>query len=101
MFVLKAVSSTFRLLGAPAGIDVDGDHRLGGVDDQVAAGFQIHPVLVDDADLILELVFVEEGGLLLVQLDHLDVPGGDGLAVGPHLPEGFHVVDQDLLDVRA
>ena len=86
--------------GAPTRVHVDGDHRLGWVDDKVSAGFQLHTILVDDPDLILQLVFVEKRVFLLGQFDDFYVAGGDGFAIGPHLPEGLHVVDQNLLDVR-
>ena len=88
------------LVGAPPRVDVDCDHRLRWIDDQIAARLQLHVVLIDYANLIFQLVFVEERGLFLVQFDHLEIPWSNGLAIGPHLAEGFQVVNENLLDVR-
>ncbi len=81
----------------PARVDVDGDHRLRGVDDEVAAALELRPFLVDGVELGLQVVAVEQRRLVLVERDHLDVAGGDRVDVGAHLPERLHVVDQDLL----
>ena len=97
---LKCGLLDIPLVRTAPGVDVDRDHRLGGVDDQITAGLQVHAVLVDDADLILKLIPVEKRGLFLGQLDYLEISGGDGLAVGPDLTERLRIIHQNLLDVR-
>src|SRR5687768_2046487 len=51
-----------------AGVDVDGDERLGLVDDDRAAGLQPHLAAQCLVDLRLDAVLLEDGVLLLVQL---------------------------------
>jgi len=46
------------------------------------------------------LYLSKRGVFFLVMLDDLEISRADGLAVGPHLPEGLEVVDPDLLDIR-
>ena len=88
------------LVRAAAGIDVDRDHGLGGVEHDITAGLEVGLLLVDDADLLFQAEAVEQRRLVLVVLDHLQVAGRHGPAVGPHLPEGFEIVHKDFLDVR-
>jgi hypothetical protein len=85
-------------VGGPSGIDVDGDHRFRRTDDDGSAGFELHPFLVDFPDLLLEVVAAENGQPFLVLLDHPEIPGDDGLAVGPHLAIGVDIVHLDFFN---
>ncbi len=51
------------------GVDIDGRHRLGLVDDQVAAGLQRDLAIERLADLVLDPVQVEDRARPLVELD--------------------------------
>ena len=87
------------LAGRAAGIDVDGDQRLGLVDDDVAAGLQRHLRLQHAVELRLDAVAREDRRRVAVGLHHL------GVARHQHAHEvlGFAVAvlagDQDLVDV--
>ena len=82
-----------------ARVDVDGDQGLGLVDDQIAAGLQLHDRRVDLRQLVLDLVFDEEGRLLLVELNLLRLAGHDHA----HEVAGFAVtrlaLDHDAVQV--
>ena len=54
-----------------AGVDVDRGHRLGLVDDQVAAGLQRHFLFQRALDLVLDAVQIEDRPLAGVMLDAL------------------------------
>ena len=54
-----------------AGVDVDRRHRLGLVEDQVAAGLQRHLAVERLLDLLLDAVQVEDRPVAVVQLDAL------------------------------
>ena len=63
-----------RLLGVVVGpevaaVDVDGDQRLGLVDDDRAARRQRHVALLDAGDLLLDAVLVEQRLRVVVELD--------------------------------
>ena len=82
------------------GVDVDGDQRLGVVDDDGAARGQLHLVRVGRLDLALDLVAREERDVVGVHLqattalrghEALHVLGGDLV--------GARLVDQHLTDV--
>ena len=66
--VLKIVSSKLRAADIAAGVDVDGRHRLGLVDDQVAARLQIDAPAQRALDLFLDVVQVEQRPLAGVVL---------------------------------
>ncbi len=90
-----------RALGGAGGVDVDGHQRLGGVDDDGAAGGQLHFTLEGGLDLRLDLVAREQRRVVVVQLDLV-------LEVGHHLLHeglGFVIdllrVDQHFADVLA
>ena len=88
------------LAGGAAGVDVDGDQRLGLVDHQVAAGAQLHGRLQHGVEMVLDLVVRE-------QLLRRVAPEVHLVGVRRHqrahelaraLPAGL-AVDHDLLDV--
>ena len=84
------------------GVDVDGDQRLGVVDDDAAAGGQLHLVRVRRLDLALDLEAREQRHVVRVQLQPaLRVRRHEALHVFLRLLEGSRVVDQDLADVVA
>ena len=58
--VLKMVSSKLRADEA-AGVDVDRGHRFGLVDDQVAAGLEVHPAGERLRDFLLDVVELKSG----------------------------------------
>src|SRR5215207_1010159 len=62
-----------------AGVDVDGDERLGLVDDEVAARLEPHPRLDGLVDLGLHAVGFEDRLLARVELDAVDEPGLDAV----------------------
>src|SRR5690606_9163302 len=55
--------------GVAAGVDVDGDQRLGRFNDDVAAGRQVHAPLERLADRLLDAVLVEERDRVGVEVD--------------------------------
>ena len=63
------------LPGVAAGVHVDRGERLGGLDDDVPARRQLDPRLEQGADLVLDVVLVEQRGLALVLLHALDQVG--------------------------
>ena len=88
-------------LGRARRIDVDGDQRFGGVDDDAAASVQLHFVLKGRLDLALDLEAVEQGHRLVVELDALLVLRHHRIDELVRLVEGLLGVDQHLADVRA
>ena len=62
------VSSKLRAADEAAGVDVDGGHRLGLVDDQVAAGLQVHAARQRLLDFVFDAVQVEQRPLAGVVL---------------------------------
>jgi len=51
------------------GVDVDGGHRLGLIDDQVTAGLELHLALQRLADLVLHAIEIEDGSLAGIVFD--------------------------------
>src|SRR4029077_3116892 len=81
-------------------IDVDRDQCLGVVDDDAAAGGQLHLVRVRRLDLALDLEAGEEGDVVSVELElALRVRRHEALHVLLRLLEGRLAVDQQLTDV--
>ena len=83
-----------------ARVHVDRDERLGRVDDDVAAGRELHDRRMDRVDLLLDLVAVQQRhARVAIELHAL------GVARHQHLHEGlgglvaFLAVDHDLVDV--
>ncbi len=80
--VLKMVSSKLRAPTKPPVLTFDRGHRLGLVDDQVAAGLEVHPAGERLLDLLFHAVELEERALAAVVLEqrqHLRrVFGGEG-----------------------
>ncbi len=98
-----AVDGLFQIALAEerTGVDVDGGHRLGLVDDQVAAGFQRHLLVQRAADFVLDAIQIEDGALAAVVFDalgqHRHVFGRERLQ--PFA--GLARIDPHLLDVAA
>ena len=82
-----------------AGIDVDDRHRLGVIDDQIAAGLERNPPVQGRPDRLLGAEFLEHRALALVQAH----PRGDtGRGALEEIEDPLvlgGIVDQDLLDV--
>ncbi len=84
-----------------AGIDVDRGHRLGLVENEVAAALQFHPPRERPLDLVLDVVEIEERPLAGVVLELREHRGG---VLGGELLELLEVlarVDQDSAGVLA
>ncbi|MNO70338.1 hypothetical protein D3C76_612170 [compost metagenome] len=82
-----------------AGVDVDGGHRLGRVDHQVAAGLERHLALQGTLDFILDAIQVEDRPLARVMLQAI---GNFRHQFADELRgflERFPRVDADLLDL--
>ena len=89
-------------LGGAARVDVDGDQRLGGIDDDIAAGFQMDCRVADVVDLVFHLVAGKQRHAgVAVRLNPRRVARdrraheflGDAVA--------FLALDQNLVDVAA
>src|SRR5581483_8664266 len=80
-------------------VHVDGDERLGMVDDDRAARGQGDLARVRALDLVLDLEAREERHVVAVELHLADVAGHHGLHEGPRLLVDLLGVDQDLADV--
>ena len=83
-----------------AGVDVDGGHRFGGVDNQVAAGLEHHLALQRLLDLVLDAIEIEDrafAGVVLESVTQFGHQFADELA---DLLEVLPRVDADLLDPR-
>ena len=68
----RLLEAAFAAAGEAAAVDVDHGQRLGVVDDQVAARGQVDPATERRLDLLVDLPFLEQRFLLLVELDALD-----------------------------
>ncbi len=83
-------------------VHVDGDQRLGLVDDDVAAGLELDDRVVNGVELAFHLVAVEEGdGRVLVELDPLGVAGRQRAHERLGRLVAFLAFDEDILDVTA
>ncbi len=87
--------------GGASRVDVDGDQRLGVVDDDGAAGGELHLALIGGLDLRLDLEAREERHLVDVELDLLLVGGHHLADEGQGLLVHRLAVDQHLADVLA
>ena len=85
------------LLGGLATVDVDGDQRLGGIDDDRRAGRELDAAVVDGLDLLLEAEVGEQGSPLLVQGDLALGPGHHGAEVLAHALVRLLRVDDQLV----
>ncbi|MCY1283375.1 hypothetical protein D9M70_322520 [compost metagenome] len=83
-----------------AGVHIDGGHRLGRVDDQIAAGFKQHLALQGLLDLVLDAVKVEDRPLAGVVLQAVGDFRHQLVDELRDLLEGFARIDTDLLDAR-
>src|SRR2546423_269416 len=92
-------SARALLADVPPGVHVDGDQRLGLVDDDVAAALQPDLAVLGADQLLLDAVLVEDGLLAAVQLDATLQLGRRLLDEGLHPLELRPVVDHQLLDV--
>ena len=76
------------------GIHVDGGHRLGLLDHEVAAGLQLHLLLQRAADLLLDAVQVEDRSRPAVQFDAIGELGHEGARELLHAQELVRRVHQ-------
>ncbi len=82
------------------GIDVNGSHRFGRVDHQVAAGLERHLALQGALDFVLDPVQVEDWPLAWIMLQPIsDLRHQLGDELRGFL-EGFPRIDTNLLDLR-
>ena len=81
------------LAGVPAGVHVDRDQSLGGLDDQIPAAGQLDPWLKEIANLGFDLESVEEGRGLVVVVHPLDQLGIDEFEVLADFVMQFSRVD--------
>src|SRR3546814_14572411 len=89
------------LFRSRAGVDVDRGHRLGLVDDQVAAGLERDFLLQRALDLVLDAVQVEHRARARIVLDLLRQPRHVLRGEGAQAVAGFARVDLALLHVAA
>src|SRR5690554_2352942 len=82
------------------GVDVDGGHRLGLVDDQIAPRLEHHLALQGLVDLVLDAVEVEHRAFTRIVLQHAFHPRHQFLDKLLDLLEGLPGIDADLLDAR-
>src|SRR6185437_13521324 len=87
------------LAGVAARVHVDRCESLGRLNDQIAAGRQLHPGLEEAPDLRLDVVLVEQRGLGLVQLHAVEQIGVDLLQVLHHLAVQHLGIDQQRVDL--
>src|SRR5437762_570519 len=80
-------------------VDVDGNQRLGVVDDDRAAGGQGDLARIGVLDLVLDLEAREQRHVVAVELDLADVARHHGLHEGAGLLVDFLGIDQDLADI--
>jgi hypothetical protein len=85
------------LSGVSARVHVDGNERLGRLDDQVAAGRQVAAPLEQVADLRLDVSLVEERHRLVVKLDAVEQLRSNPLEVLGDLVVDLFRVDGDRL----
>jgi hypothetical protein len=83
-----------------AGVDVDGRHRFGLVDDQIAAGFQRHFAIQRLLDFFLDVVQFEHRARIAVQFDARQCLLHEGAGELAHLAMRIRLVDQHLVDIR-
>ena len=84
-----------------AGVDVDGDERLGLVDDEVGAGLHVDAAAERVAELLLDAVAVHDRGVALVELDDVAGLARDFGGLGAEALVDLGVVDDDAVDVLA
>ena len=82
-----------------AGIDVDGGHRLGLVDNQVAAGLQLYLAFQRLLDLVLDTIEIEDRPLARIVLDARGNARHEGLRELDCLLRCFARVDTHLFHV--
>ena len=82
-----------------AGVDVDGGHRLGLIDDQIAARFQRHLAVERLLDFLLDVVQLEHRPRLAVQFDARQRVRHERGGEFAHLAMRARLVDQHLVDV--
>ncbi|GBD42403.1 hypothetical protein HRbin39_01794 [bacterium HR39] len=87
------------LAGGLARVDVDGGERLGGVDDDGTARWQLHHRAHHGVELVLDAVAGEEGHLAGVLLHQPHPARAHDLHHLARPPPGLLALDQDLLDV--
>src|SRR2546429_222314 len=80
-------------------VHVDRGEGLGRLDDQVAPGRELHPLLEETADLRFDVVLVEQRGLGLVQLHPVEQVGVDLLQVLHHFSVQHLRIDEQRVDL--
>ena len=88
-------------LGGARRVDVNGDQRLGRIDDNRAAGRQADFALKCGLDLTLDLEAVEQGDAVFVAADTRFVPGHDPAHEVRGLLVRLRRVDQNLIHIVA
>ncbi len=81
------------------GVDVHRGHGFGLVDDEVAAGFELHLALQRALDLVLHVVEIEDGRLAGVVLQLVGQLGHVLLGEALELIEALARVDPDLVEL--
>ena len=87
------------LFGGAARVHVHAHQRLGGVDDQIAAGLQLHGRIEAFLDLVLDAIFQKQRHVALVLLHVLGVGGHQELDEAFGGLVGLGALDQHLFDV--
>ena len=82
-----------------AGVDVDRRHRLGLIDDEIAARFQRDFAIEGLLDLLLHVVQLEDRTLRRVQLDPRQCIRDEGRGELAHLAVRVRLIDQHPLDI--
>ncbi len=82
-----------------AAVDVDGDDRLGGVDDKRAAAGQRNMPAVHQLDFFFDAELVEQGNGFFVQLNLVSGAGAGNLDDFLHPLGDVFIVDDDAIDI--
>ena len=82
-----------------ARVDVDGDKRLGLVDDKIATRFQGHLRTVDCVHLLLDLIALEDRQRVFIFLDAFHMAWDQHLHLRPCFLVGVVTLDKDLVDL--
>ena len=83
-----------------AGIDVDGGHRFGLVDDEVAAGFEGDVAFQRQRDFFFDAIALEQAAVAVVEFEVGRHVAEEVVGKGPHLFVGIGVVNHDAAHFR-
>jgi hypothetical protein len=89
------------LSGEFSGVHIDGNQRLGGLDDDVPARGEVHPLLEGQVDLIVDLVSVEEGEVIRIEVQSAQKIRIHVLDVLRDLGMDLRVIDRQRLEFVA